>query len=148
MWDVERVLHLLAPKTRVCIPAEWIFLGRCCGVTLVEVSDQETQGSNRMPTLCHTVCAPVLGNGQKHEMVATGMKRAQGGGFQRGSHRNPTLSPPHTGDIHISSMPCICACTCTPHKCTHTYTQPPPEQYHQPGHREGIKDKQGQCHQA
>lgn len=98
------------------------------------------------PTPHHTVNAPILGSGQKHEMVATG-KRAQGkGGFQRESHIDPTLSLLHTGyTTHITSLPRHArvhahACMCLSNTRTHT----PPEHY-QPGHREGIKDRQGQC---
>lgn len=83
------------------------------------------------PTPHHTVNAPILGCGQKHEMVATGMRNREGGtgegGFQRESHTNPTLSLLHTGYItHITSLPRHArvhahACMCLSNTRTHTH---------------------------
>lgn len=42
VWDAERPLHRLALPPEVRIPPEEIFLDRCCRMSLVEVSDQET----------------------------------------------------------------------------------------------------------
>ena len=84
------------------------------------------------PTPHHIVNAPILGCGQKHEMVATGMRnREEGtgeGGFQRESHTDPTLSLLHTGYVHhITTLPRHArvhahACVCLSNAHAHTHT--------------------------
>lgn len=66
-----------SPTPEVCIPPETIFLGRRCGITLLGSLTRRPEDQTVCPTLRHTVYAPILGYGQKHEMVATGMKKGK-----------------------------------------------------------------------